>query len=253
MAVIRINKTKNYTVMSNHHLRDFRLSLKAKGLLSQMLSLPDNWDYSVDGLIRLNRESRNAIQNMLKELESARYLVRTRTQDEKGQFGYIYDVYENPQEQTPRTENPPTDNPCTENQHQLNTNILSTDKQITERESVGTAKAAPTRPQKAKGIEEESPEAYRLAELLKARILKNKPTRKLEKNCLDNWARDIDRLHRLDGAEWSRIEKVLEWSQQDEFWWSNILSGAKLRSKFDTLEDQMERSTRNAVEVYDLG
>ena len=63
MAVFRIDKTKGYTVMSNYHLRDKRLSLKAKGLLSQMLSLPENWDYTLSGLSFINRESKDAISN----------------------------------------------------------------------------------------------------------------------------------------------------------------------------------------------
>lgn len=130
MAVIRINKTKNYTVMSNHHFKDRRLSLKAKGLLSQMLSLPVNWDYTVAGLVAINKESKSAVQSTLKELEDCGYLVRTRTQNDKGQFDYIYDIYEKPNHGEPRTENRYTDNPCTENVPQLNTNELNTNNKI---------------------------------------------------------------------------------------------------------------------------
>ena len=126
MSVIRINKTKDFTVMSNHHFRDRRLSLKAKGLLSQMLSLPDNWDYTVAGLVHINKESKSAVQSMLKELEECGYLVRTRTQNEKGQFDYTYDIYEAPLTETPRPENPVTDNPCAENVPQYNTNKYNT-------------------------------------------------------------------------------------------------------------------------------
>ena len=125
MSVIRVNKTKDYTVMSNYHFRDKRLSLKAKGLLSEMLSLPNNWDYTVMGLVSLNKESKSAIQSTLKELEDCGYLIRTRTQDQKGQFDYIYDIYENPVTEKPQTENQVTDNPCTENQPQYNTNIIN--------------------------------------------------------------------------------------------------------------------------------
>lgn len=130
MSVIRVNKTKDFTVMSNWHFRDKRLSLKAKGLLSQMLSLPEAWDYTVLGLVSINRESKSAIQSTLKELEDAGYLVRTRTQNEKGQFDYIYDIYEKPSHGEPRTENQYTDNPCTENQPQYNTKELNTNNKI---------------------------------------------------------------------------------------------------------------------------
>lgn len=96
MSVMRINKTKNYPVMSNIHLRDKKMSLKAKGLLSLMLSLPDNWNCSVAGLVAICKENKTSIQNTLKELESLKYLVRTRTQDEKGRFNYIYNIFEKP-------------------------------------------------------------------------------------------------------------------------------------------------------------
>lgn len=136
MAVLRVNKTKDYTVMSNTHLRDKRLTLKAKGLLSVMLSLPDNWDYSVDGLVAISKENKTAIQNTLKELETCGYLERTRTQDGFGRFDYIYDIFEQPKAKTPQAENLFTDNlftesPCTENQPQLNTNIPNTKEQNT--------------------------------------------------------------------------------------------------------------------------
>lgn len=122
MSVFRINKTEDYTVMSNHHLKNKEMSLKAKGLLSQMLSLPNEWDYSVAGLVAINKENKSSIQGVLKELEDFGYLVRTRNQNIKGQFEYIYDIYEKPQTENPCTENPFTDKPCTDNQPQLNTN-----------------------------------------------------------------------------------------------------------------------------------
>lgn len=128
MAVIRVNKTKDYTVMSNTHLRDRRLTLKAKGLLSVMLSLPDNWDYSVEGIVAICTESKTAVQSTLKELENTGYLNRSQIQDSHGRFDYVYDIFEQPQDKKPQTENPFTDNPCTDNQPQLNTNISNTNK-----------------------------------------------------------------------------------------------------------------------------
>ena len=87
MSVFRVEKTKNYTTMSNHHLRDKNLSLKAKGLLSQMLSLPEDWDYTLKGLSAINKEKVDSIRSAVKELEQAGYLVRGRERDEKGQLG----------------------------------------------------------------------------------------------------------------------------------------------------------------------
>lgn len=137
MAYFRVNKNRDYTVMSNHHLRDRNLSLRAIGLLSKMLSLPDDWDYSVPGLVAICRESKNIIQGALKELEKNGYLVRTMTRDSSGHIGYNYDVYEQPQHTLPRPEkpctvSPSTVEPCTEKQPQLNTNKLSTNKLSTE-------------------------------------------------------------------------------------------------------------------------
>ena len=84
MAVFRVEKNSGYTVMSNHHLRNRALSLKAKGLLSQMLSLPEDWDYTLQGLARINRESIDATRQAIRELEQAGYIQRSRERDEKG-------------------------------------------------------------------------------------------------------------------------------------------------------------------------
>ena len=87
MAVFRVKKDKNYTVMSNYHLRDKELSLRAKGLLSLMLSLPEDWDYSLKGLTKLSKEGIDVISVTVKELESRGYIKRIKHRNEKGQFG----------------------------------------------------------------------------------------------------------------------------------------------------------------------
>ena len=87
MAVFRVERTHNYTVMSNYHLRDKSLSLKAKGLLSQMLSLPEDWDYTLAGLARINAEGKDAIRAAVVELEKAGYVQRRQTTDKAGKFG----------------------------------------------------------------------------------------------------------------------------------------------------------------------
>ena len=119
MAVFRVERNKGYTVMSNHHLRNKELSLKAKGLLSQMLSLPEDWDYTLKGLSLINREKIDAIREAIKELERAGYIVRSRERDEKGRLrGADYVIFEQPQPPTPdlpTLENPTLDNPTQEN------------------------------------------------------------------------------------------------------------------------------------------
>jgi hypothetical protein len=114
MAVIRVQKTDNYTVMSNHHLRNKSISLKAKGLMSLMLSLPPNWDYSIGGLAAICKESHTSIRSALKELEQNQYLIRERKNNEKGYFTYEYTLYEVP---LPHTEKQYTDSAYTEKQN----------------------------------------------------------------------------------------------------------------------------------------
>ena len=153
MAVFRVERNTGYTVMSNHHLRNKELSLKAKGLLSQMLSLPEDWDYTLAGLSHINREKIDAIREAVKELEKAGYIVRSRERDEKGRLrGADYVIYEQPQPREPEAatsggqppildlptlENPTLDNPTLEkptqekptleNPMQLNKDIQKTD------------------------------------------------------------------------------------------------------------------------------
>ena len=130
MAVFRVEKNKGYTVMSNHHLRNIELTLKAKGLLSQMLSLPETWDYTLAGLSRINREQIDAIREAVRELERAGYIVRSRERDGKGRLrGADYIIYEQPQtppaSDLPTLENPTLDNPTQENPTQENPTQLS--------------------------------------------------------------------------------------------------------------------------------
>ena len=98
MAVFRIERTKDYTVMSNHHLRNHELSLKAKGLLSMMLSLPDDWNYTTRGLAKICKEGVDAIGSALRELETAGYIVRNQLRDQQGRISDTeYVIYEKPQ------------------------------------------------------------------------------------------------------------------------------------------------------------
>lgn len=116
MSVFRIEKNKNYTVMSNHHLRNKELSLKAKELLSQMLSLPENWDYTLARLSHINKESIDAVRTAVWELEKAGYIKRQQGRDEKGKMTAIeYIIYEQPQLEKPILENPTTEKPILEN------------------------------------------------------------------------------------------------------------------------------------------
>lgn len=97
MSVFRIEKTRDFTVMSNHHLRNKNMSLRAKGLLSLMLSLPDTWDYTLNGLAKISTEGVDAIRTVIRELENLGYLERRRTRNEKGHLKAAeYIIYERP-------------------------------------------------------------------------------------------------------------------------------------------------------------
>lgn len=131
MAVIRVNKTRDYTIMSNTHFKEREMSLKAKGLLSLMLSLPDDWDYSISGLVTLSKDGKDSVMNALTELEAFGYLVRTQTVDEKGRFaGYEYNIYEKAITDKPNSEKPNTDKPIQLNTNKSNTNELNNNNNI---------------------------------------------------------------------------------------------------------------------------
>ncbi len=148
MAVFRIERTRDYTVMSNHHLRNHELSLKAKGLLSMMLSLPDDWNYTTRGLAKICKEGVDAIGNALRELETAGYIVRHQLRDRQGRISDTeYVIYEQPQPRQPETpgpdtaepdtaspdtENPYMDKPDTEKPAELNIEKSNTQKSITQ-------------------------------------------------------------------------------------------------------------------------
>lgn len=128
MAVFRVERTRDYTVMSNHHLKNKDLSLKAKGLLSQMLSLPENWDYTLAGLSAINRESKDAIRSAVNELEKAGYIRRRQTVDRRGKFsGNEYIIYEQPSSASPSSGFPTTGNPSTEKPSSENPTQLKID------------------------------------------------------------------------------------------------------------------------------
>lgn len=133
MSVIRVEKTKNYTVMSNYHFKEKDMSLKAKGLLSLMLSLPDNWDYSIAGLVAICKENETAIKSALKELQQFGYVKIDKIMPDKtesGRIEYVYNIYEKPKQEGKKqgVENLPIEIQRVENHTQLNTNKLNTNK-----------------------------------------------------------------------------------------------------------------------------
>ena len=162
MAVFRVEKTRDYTVMANHHLRNTALSLKAKGLLSLMLSLPEDWDYTTRGLARICRDGVDSICATVKELEDAGYIIRERIRNSNGQLGSIeYTILEQPrppepkpgkpERENPVQANPVLDNPVLgkpeqENPAQLNTKELSNQKSKTDLSNTQASNPIPSSP-----------------------------------------------------------------------------------------------------------
>ena len=180
MSVFRVEKNKGYTVMSNHHLRNHALSLKAKGLLSQMLSLPEDWDYTLQGLAQINKESIDAIREAVRELERAGYIKRSRERDERGCLrGTVYTIYEQPHAEptpeeptqekpalnNPTLEKPMLEKPTLEKPMQLNTKSTrkrkrqSTDLSITD--SIPFPSGFPETPVQKRTEAKETFESYR--------------------------------------------------------------------------------------------
>ena len=160
MAVFRIERTRDYTVMSNHHLRNANLSLKAKGLLSMMLSLPEDWNYTTRGLAKICKEGVDAIGAALRELEAAGYIVRHKLRDRQGRISDTeYVIYEQPQLRKPDTDSPDTENPYmdkpdTEKPAELNIEKSNTQKSITQgssTDSIPFRETAAVRPPERKG------------------------------------------------------------------------------------------------------
>lgn len=127
MSIFRVNKNNNYTVMSNNHFKEKYMSLKAKGLLSLMLSLPDNWDYSIEGLTKLSKDGDTSVRNALKELEEFGYLCRKRIYENGKIIDWEYNIFEYPQQQENLVvDNQHVDNQVVENNDNKYTNKSNT-------------------------------------------------------------------------------------------------------------------------------
>ena len=207
-----MNKTNNYTVMSNEHLKDRRLSLKAKGLLSVMLSLPDTWDYSISGLVAICKESETAVKSTLNELKSCGYLVVTKKmpdETESGRIEYVYDIFEHAKtgKQADKkqgvenlgVENLEVESLGVENVRQLSTKKSNTDKSTTNKKKESTRAAY-----------DEIIESYTENEELRNALIEFVKMRKMIKKPLTNKALTLLLTSKkgLDGLASSDAEKI---------------------------------------------
>lgn len=217
MPVIRVNKTKDYTVMANYHFRDKNLSLKAKGLLSMMLSLPDGWGYSVEGLVKLSADGRESIMATLKELEKFHYLKRSQARDNSGKLGEaIYDIFEQPWSGFPTTAKPMSGKPSSEKTTLLNTNRLNT-KVLNTNKKVSKAQSKPV--ENFDSIIQKSTESTELRDA----IIEFVKFRKLIKKPMTNKALEliIAKLNKLGASD---MERVAILNQSIERGWAGVFS-----------------------------
>ena len=209
MAVFRIEKTRDYTVMSNHHLRDKSLSLKAKGLLSLMLSLPEEWDYTTKGLARICKDGVDSICAGVRELEEHGYVIRQRVRNPNGQLGAIeYTILEQPRPPEPKPQKPERENPVLDNPEQaypvleepeqgnpaqLNTNRSSKEKSKKDLSSTEGSNPILSSPQTPRGSDRKGRDRMRERESYRELILEN-----IEYDYLiQNHQLDRDRLDEL--------------------------------------------------------
>lgn len=212
-----MNKTKNYTVMSNEHLKDMRLSLKAKGLLSVMLSLPDTWDYSISGLVAICKESETAVKSTLNELKSCGYLVVTKKmpdETESGRIEYVYDIFEHAKtgKQADKkqgvenlwVENLEVESLGVENVRQLSTKKSNTDKSNTDKSTTNKKKES------TRAAYDEIIESYTENEELRNALIEFVKMRKMIKKPLTNKALTLLLTSKkgLDGLASSDAEKI---------------------------------------------
>ncbi len=209
MAVFRIEKTRDYTVMSNHHLRDKSLSLKAKGLLSLMLSLPEEWDYTTKGLARICKDGVDSICAGVRELEEHGYVIRQRVRNPNGQLGAIeYTILEQPRPPEPKPQKPERENPVLDNPEQaspvleepeqgnpaqLNTNRSSKEKSKKDLSSTEGSNPVQSSPPTPRGSDRKGRDRMRERESYRELILEN-----IEYDYLiQNHRLDCDRLDEL--------------------------------------------------------
>ncbi len=229
----------------NQILQNKDLTLKAKGLWAYLNSKPDGWTFSIDRIAAETADGRDAVRSAIHELEAAGFLSRTRTSVGTG-WEDEYDLHIKPQ----------TGNSCVGKSYVGKSHVGKPDDIIRQnkirqnkvKRNKEIIMPAPEKPAPAREIPEE---AKKLAERLHKWLLRNKPDRRIQDGWQERWAQDIDKMHRLDGRSWEAITACIDWSQRDEFWKQNILSGENLRKHYDRMSDRAraERERNGSQEL----
>lgn len=224
----------------NAILQNKSLSLKAKGLWAYLNSKPDGWIFSIDRIANETADGRDAVRSAIHELEAAGLLARTRRSIGTG-WEEEYDL-------RAKAGNSHAGNSYVGKSHVGKPDDIIKQKiirQNKEKQNKETLMPAPAKPAPARQLPQEAKD---LAELLHDKILENKPDRKIPAGWEKRWAEDIDKMHRLDDRSWEAIKACIIWSQRDDFWHQNILSGANLRKHYDRMADRA-RSERNSSQA----
>ena len=233
MQIEEAGTPNKFIVMRQEVLLDKRLSVTEKIVYARICTF-DTYFESAEACANVLGLTKRQVEEAKRKLEKLGYIQCVCNTGRGKQFKAKYDLQKNVSQTYKKSYIRPTEK-CKSDLQKIVDIDKRLEESIEERENVDTAKAAPTLP----------PEAYKLSELLYKKILDNKPNRKIGPKWHETWSADIDKIHRLDNREWARIEEVIEWSQQDDFWWKNILSGETLRNQFDRLESDMEGAIKS--------
>lgn len=232
-------RESGYTMVNNHMFRDKELSLKGKGLLALMLSLPNNWEFSIEGLAVITKEGRDSVASGVKELETLGYLKRTRVRDKNGVLqGNDYFVND-----SPTTGFPTLDNPAQENPTQLNKEEVNKEKDI---KGEPSPPPSPKKEKKKKGEDVAADIAALPKEATKIYfwfldLIPESITKNLTLKDQYSWTKTIADLCLIDHHNYIDICKVIKWARADHFWQDNFKSLTKLRKKDDNKQMYFDR------------
>ena len=237
------NHTLGFTQTPNWIINNSRLSLKAKGLWTFLASKPSGWNFSAERIAAQTSDGRESIGSGLRELERAGLLKRRTVSRGYRKFETIYTLIDGGKIADVKY----VDDFYVDVKPAGISNKDISNKDISNKDN-SNIMPAPAKPAQARELPKE---AEQLAERLYKWIKKNKPNRKVQDNWKRRWAEDIDKMHRIDGRDWQRIAGAIDWSQRDEFWHQNILSGANLRKHYDRIEErailEMEQNGSQAL------
>lgn len=225
-----------YARTPNSLINDKTISLKAKGLFAYIESKPDDWDFSAKRISNSLKEGIDAINDALKELEIAGYLIRQRYQDDSGFWKALYILtdkilyMENPIQENPYTGKSPniTKKEITKKDINKERNNYANKKQLTNNRNY---------------------EAYNLAKKLANNTKETYDFIKIDEEKINSWAVDIEKINRLDGYDYKVIGAVIDWVHSDDFWKQNIRSGIKLRKQFETLLVKIKSQPKRMVVI----